>query len=311
MMFNNKFVVAVKYDNKVLREFKDTVMVPFGSEYTIYLKNLNSVRAQVRITIDGQDVADGDTYIVNANSDFELSRFMKNGNLKSGNRFKFIERTGSVEQHRGVGVEDGLIRVEFQFEKLLPKTKTEQELLMEKLDQIKKDLDRKADKSDIPYPWRYYPPYWDRPYCGSPSPSPLWTTYSSSDSLSGQAVGSAGLNQNNASLDVDLYCANVSQSNVLRKDIASTNVITTASANDIGVTVPGSISEQQFVTVSSFPLEDTVHVMVLKMVGETETGKVVKKPVLVTSKPKCTSCGRVNKSNAKFCQECGTSLEII
>ena len=48
--------------------------------------------------------------------ELDLERSIKNGNLTEGNRFKFIERTGSVEKHRGIGIEDGLVRIEFQFE---------------------------------------------------------------------------------------------------------------------------------------------------------------------------------------------------
>jgi len=114
MMYSNKLAVAVKSNRKVLREFKDTVFLPFGAEYSLLIKNLNTVRALVRISIDGNEVVDGGL-IVNANSEIELERMVKT-NLNEGNRFKFIERSDAVEQHRGVKLEDGIIRVEYQFE---------------------------------------------------------------------------------------------------------------------------------------------------------------------------------------------------
>jgi hypothetical protein len=114
MMYASKLAVAVKSGGKVLREFGDTVSVPFGSEYSIFIKNLNNVRALVKITIDGENVTD-DGLVVNANSQVDLERFL--GDLAKGHRFKFIERTSKIEQHRGIGVEDGLIRIEFQYEK--------------------------------------------------------------------------------------------------------------------------------------------------------------------------------------------------
>jgi len=122
MMYNNKLAVALKSAGKVLREFGETVYVPFGSEYSVLIKNLHSVRALVTVTVDGVDVGDGTRFIVDANDSVELERFIKNGNLKTGNRFKFIERTDSVEQHRGVGIEDGIVRVEFNFERKLELT---------------------------------------------------------------------------------------------------------------------------------------------------------------------------------------------
>ncbi len=115
MMYESKLAAAIKVDGKVLREFKDTVHIPFGSEYTILLKNLNTTRAVVNVFIDGDNMVPGGI-VLNAGQECDLERSVKNGNLSEGNRFKFIERTGAVEKHRGIGIEDGLVRIEFQFE---------------------------------------------------------------------------------------------------------------------------------------------------------------------------------------------------
>lgn len=117
MMYNAGFAVAIKNNGKVLREFnKDTVFLPFGSEYTILVKNLNTKRAIVNITIDGQNMTK-DGLVVNAGSEVELERKITD-NLSKGNKFKFIERTSQIEQHRGVKLEDGVIRIEYQYEKI-------------------------------------------------------------------------------------------------------------------------------------------------------------------------------------------------
>ena len=114
-MYGNKLAAAIKVNGKVLREFKDTVYVPFGSEYSILVKNLNTTRALVNIYIDGDDIAPGGL-VINAGQEINLERSIKNNNLTEGNRFKFIERTGAVEDHRGIKLEDGLVRIEYQFE---------------------------------------------------------------------------------------------------------------------------------------------------------------------------------------------------
>lgn len=114
-MYANKLVASLKANGKILREFKDNVYIPFGSEYSFLLKNLNTKRALVNLFIDGEDMAPGGL-VLNAGQEIDLERSIKNGNLKEGNKFKFIERTGAVEKHRGVQLEDGLIRIEFQFE---------------------------------------------------------------------------------------------------------------------------------------------------------------------------------------------------
>jgi len=114
-MYANKLVASLKANGKILREFKDTVYIPFGSEYSFLLKNLNTKRALVNVYIDGEDMTPGGL-VLNAGQEVDLERSIKNGNLKEGNKFKFIERTGNIEQHRGIKLEDGLVRIEFQFE---------------------------------------------------------------------------------------------------------------------------------------------------------------------------------------------------
>ena len=80
MMFSNKMVCCLKANGKILREFKDTVYVPFGTQYSILLKNLNSVRAAVTVSVDGTDATENVELVIDQNSEFELTRFIKNGN---------------------------------------------------------------------------------------------------------------------------------------------------------------------------------------------------------------------------------------
>lgn len=120
-MYQNKFVAAVKVNGQVLREVNGSVAIPFGSEYALFLKNLNTVRVKIRVSVDGTP-ATGDTWLVIApDSSCDLERFITAGNFNAGNRFKFIERTADVENHRGVKAEDGLIRIEYQTEHVRPR----------------------------------------------------------------------------------------------------------------------------------------------------------------------------------------------
>jgi len=251
MMYNQKMAVALKHKGKVLREVGDTVYLPFGSEYSIFLKNMNSVRALVTVTVDGQDVGDGSRFIVNANDDFEIERFIRDGNLDQGNRLKFIERTSNIENHRGIGVEDGLIRVEFNYEHV--------------------------------YNWVNHG--FNHTYLRGVSTDVYGST---------PIVGSVSCN------DTLSYTA----------DVASASVTTKGLQNDAGITVPGSVSDQTFKTGASFPVEATSHVIILKLLGQTETNQVTQ-AVTVKTKPKCTTCGKQNKATAKFCTECGTSLTLV
>lgn len=117
MAYHNKLVVAVKSNGKILREFKDTVYLKFGSEYSLVLKNLNTVRSLVHVFIDGTDITPNGLVIA-AGQELNLERSLTNGNLLEGNTLKFIERSSAVEHHRGIKLEDGIVRVEYQFEQV-------------------------------------------------------------------------------------------------------------------------------------------------------------------------------------------------
>jgi hypothetical protein len=119
MMYSNNFAAAIKVNGKILREFGDTVYLPFGSEYEIRLKNINTSRTKVTVEIDGENVTGGGL-ILNPSETVDLERFIRNGNLSEGNRFKFIERTNKIENHRGIKLEDGLISIRYEFEISLP-----------------------------------------------------------------------------------------------------------------------------------------------------------------------------------------------
>ena len=266
MMYNQKFAAAIKVNGKVLREFKDQVYVPFASEYSILLKNLNTKRAIVNVYIDGENQTPGGL-VIDAGRECNLERSIKNNNLNEGNKFKFIERTGNIENHRGIGVEDGIVRIEFEFER-------------EQLQWIINNHSTKWDNHGYE----------------------TWTNNSTWDGT--KHTPTYGV-------------ANASTSSVLRSanlnniQIGATAVAQNVSYNDAGITVAGSKSDQQFRTVSGVYGDGVKHNIVLKLLGETPDNKPILKEVTVKSKPKCTTCGRQNKHTAKFCTECGTSLEVF
>jgi hypothetical protein len=310
MMYQSKLVASLKANGKILREFKDTVYIPFGSEYSFLIKNLNTTRALVNIFIDGEDVIEGGL-VLNAGQEVDLERYVKNGNLSAGNRFKFIERTQAIEDGpRGVKLEDGLVRIEFQFEK--PPMRV----------------------ADLPE-WQkrsiFGPMYGNYGgIVGSTGPS----EYPGTTDKFSQAFGSysqvnvngalrgVDFSQNGqvmaqaASAAVDKYCADngIVNKMEMHDGMATMDWMDAEmprSMNDVGITVPGSKSTQKFQTVTMGAMEAEKHTIVLKLLGETPDNKPVLKPVTVERKPKCVTCGKQNKANAKFCTECGTALEIF
>ncbi len=116
MMYHKQFVTSVKVAGKIMREQKEVVLLPFGTDYSLIMKNLSTKRARVGVTIDGEDVLGGNNLVVNPNEDYELERWILNGNLSSGPKFRFIEKTGKISEARGDRVDDGLVRVTYAFE---------------------------------------------------------------------------------------------------------------------------------------------------------------------------------------------------
>lgn len=285
MMYESKLAAAIKVNGKVLREFnKDTVYIPFGAEYSILLKNLNTKRAVVNITIDGQNIVEGGL-VLNAGQEVDLERFVKNGNLTEGNRLKFIERTAAIEDGpRGVKLEDGLVRVEFQFEQPVPAYRP--------------------------------PPIWTTTYGNNSQIYPqggiggaMPTSYNVNGVLRSVDFSANGATvQAQATAAVNQYCADngIANKSEVHDGMATMDWMD-APKNDVGITVPGSKSTQKFSTVYMGTMEPEKFSMVFKLLG----GEAVKKAVTVNHKPKCVTCGKQNKATAKFCTECGTALEIF
>ena len=290
MMYSNRFVCSLKVGGKILREDQGVVALPFGSEYNILLKNLNSRRCMVKVSVDGQDATEGTKLIIGPNDSLELERFIKSGNLEKGNRFKFIERTKNIENHRGIKEDDGLIRVEFWAEK-------------EVIDQ---PIIRKQYYDEwVPVPRPYYPSCW--PY----NPG-IWY-YGNQSQLTGTLQGIATCASNSSVLQGAQFTqsGNLAQAQSGNVQQVSMNMLRcSASLNDNGITVPGSESNQKFQSSFGFQTESNSHVIVLQLRGETRSGKV-SKPVTVDLKIKCPTCGKKQKPFDKFCGECGTAINII
>jgi hypothetical protein len=300
-MYNSKLAVAIKHNGKILRETKDIVHLPFGSEFSVLVKNLNSKRVKFTLHIDGTDALDGTEIIVNANSETEIKRFIRNGNMDEGNAFKFIERTSAIEDGpRGIKIDDGVVRVEFWFEQDKPEIKI----------------------NDIYYNKYHYRDYYQQPYFINDNDitrrgwGPMYGSTGVSGSL-GDCIGGASssiakgavLNQytqSNASYSATSATAQ-SLSDIMPDIAKAADAI---AKNDTGITVPGSKVEQKFHTVYGFKSEANSNTVILRLVGV--VGEVeVTKPITVAHKPECVTCGRVNKATSKFCTDCGTALTLL
>ena len=298
MMYNQKLVASIKSKGKVLREFKDTVYINFGAEYSILIKNLNTTRAVVNVFIDGENAVPGGL-VVDPGRTVDLERWIKNGNLSEGNRFKFIERTAAIENGpRGIKLEDGLIRIEYQFELPRPVLSVNHTTVNT---------------------WPHYPPGVRTPTTGEyPGVTDRFTLQASGvvnqvnvgGALRGVDYSAGSSTRASASAATDATLASMGISNSIG-EVHDGMATMDCAFNDVGITVPGSKSTQSFQTTQVGALDPILHSIVLRLVGDLGHNKPVTEPVTVKAKPKCVTCGKQNKATAKFCSECGTALEIF
>jgi hypothetical protein len=260
MTYKEKFVAVVKSKGKILREDGNTVRVPFGSEYSIYMKNLNSRKAVVDVSVDGKDALDGNQIVLDAGQSLNLKGWMKG--MKARNKFRFIKKTKQIQRHRGDRIDDGVVRVEFRFEK-----------------KIEED------------PWRYYsPPI--KPWGGSGV-----KTYFNDNSSGGWS--------NNTQVT---YSASFSNSSSTLSSRSKSVKRSSAPKSDEGITVKGSLTNQQFHYANVGELEPSSEVIILRLVGRTSRGKKVKRPITTKTKITCPTCGRRWRSSMKFCGNCSSYM---
>jgi hypothetical protein len=297
MVYQQKLVAVIKHNGKILRE-KDnnTVYLPFLAEYEIFMKNLESRDVVINISIDGEDVLDNQQLVIKAGSNCSLEGFMK-GN-KVSNRFKFIQKTGKIQNNRGDRIDDGLIRIEYKYTKL---TQT-----------ITTTTYHHVHHTHIDQHW-YHPHLCDCPACRSYRIRPLpyvqpyfLQPHIYTNSTGGGAIG--GSVYNASAMNVSASFGGSGGGGVGGSGgVVHSNAF--LPQFDEGITVKGSESNQQLSEVEVAPLEDQSYVIILKLSGYSgKTDQPVEKPVLVKAKIKCSTCGRQSKSHIKYCPECGTFL---
>jgi len=287
MTYKDAFVVEVKCKGKILRMRDDFVYLPFGSEYSIYLKNLSAKKASVKIHIDGQDVLDYSSLILNPNTSTELEGFLRG--ITATNKFKFIKKTQEIQEHRGDKIDDGLIRVEFAYEKDKPQRKV-----------ILEDHEyHHHHHHGHDYHWNY-----NNWFDGDSSIKYTAAVGGSSgDGIRGMAESSFTMNNSKGGPEVQ----NAFYSNVTSDSLGTESL--GAPLDDEGITVKGQEINQQFRYGQIGDL-DPAEVIVIRMKGvDGNSSATVQQPLTVQSKLTCSSCGRVSKSSFKYCPNCGTYLE--
>jgi len=280
-MYKQKFVAAIKVGGRILRENNPVMMLPrdkgsivqlpFGSEYSILLKNLNTKKARVDITIDGEDVLDGNSLLLDPKETSELKGFMNGNTVK--NRFRFIEKTKQISDYRGDRIDDGIIDITFSFEEPVHQSTR----ILRKLLETGKD---DVWKQPFDYPYIY-----DKPM------------YNTSDCRGRGIVDTTQI------ANCILNSSNVSQHYTENNCLySSCNHI-----NEDGITVKGTQIHEEYDNGFIGRTGEQYNI-VLRLIGRNSKNQIIQKPITTKTKLVCETCGTPNKSSKKFCGECGTCL---
>jgi hypothetical protein len=289
-MFNANFVVAVKVNGKILREVGDLVYLPFGSEYSILLKNKSTLKAKALVEIDGQTATENTCLVLDPGETLELKRFIRNGNFSTGNAFRFIEKTSHVEKHRGNKADDGLITVRYEF--------------------------ARKPVPYVPNPFLLgggLGSGYNTGGCHGLG-SHISNTMYSSTVVSRGIVPTSSITCSTSFTDDEGPVAmsagpEVKMSANSLRSKTKAPAAAAAAVNEAGITAPGSRVDQQFYSVADFATDGVKHAITLMLKGG--DGHVqVQQPVVVKKSQICGSCGMQNKQTANFCQRCGTAVTL-
>jgi hypothetical protein len=278
-MYKNNLAVSIKVNGKFVKETENeegSFRIPFNSEYSIYIKNLDSRDVSVKISIDGNDVLDNSNLIIRGNSFGEVNGFLKGGVFK--NKFKFIEKTKETlfENNREDVIDDGIIRIEYQFTK------------------VKKEKNISITSTTWPgilpnITWFNYNPYkfnndYNTDNAKFTSSSYFYENINGEKSYSSSYQDSSGRNFTYKS-----------------ENPPNSYKLLDESKSDEGITVKGSRINEKVDYAWIDELEENKNVIIIKL-------RPLTKDESVKVKLFCTICGTELKYNYKYCPRCGNKI---
>jgi ribosomal protein S27AE len=284
-MYSTSFVVAVMKDGKPLRETRSglvtSVHMPFYSEYSLRLKSKNDRKAVASIEIDGTDVLGGHKIILPAHGVLDLERFMVDGDLANGKKFKFVPLSDSRVQDPTES-QNGLVKVTFTLERTAPTGYV------------------------LTYPAQMH---YNTEHTTTGTP-PMNTSYSNNTRTKSKPMRFFGASNSGsgargvtfeAAPEVACACAMGFDSDV---SFGFTQDMYSPDTGLAGATIEGASSRQQFSYGDIGPLESVSTTVSLRLVG-------TKSPAVLaedTRRVYCGQCGKQAKASANYCSRCGSRL---
>lgn len=305
-MYQNNLAVSIKVNNNFIRESAPGIItIPFNSEYSIYIKNLDSRDVKVNIFIDGKNVLDNSSLIISGKKFAELNGFLKGNKIK--NRFKFIQKTDESlkENNRNDKIDDGIIRIEYQFTKKINNETT-----------INEHFNYYYD------PWYHhlFPRKFDYfPYIRSTlnNTGTYYTTKSYYEKIDNKESFSVNYNNSNGE-NFSIKSNNVPENFTLLNTNETIKQLSEPKSDE-GITVKGSEINEKVKNAWIGELEDKKEVIIIILKGfevpkskdaiEQQDGISFKKEIDFNEFIYCSKCGKKIKAKDNFCKYCGTKLK--
>lgn len=298
MAYQKEHAICILLDGKVVPEKDGAVILPFGSEYKVRLKNKSRVRSVADVYIDGEVAAKG--IVLNADVTIDLERFVKD--LNQGPKFKLARLSNPAVAQPGDS-QNGLLEVRFYKEKVKPQEITK---IVEHhtYDHHHNSWGHCRGCCGLLYcstchPYNYH--WHNHPWVTLCSDGGLGQGFSGGGTTSGmQAEGAPGgvYNASGDSINLDssafLNSTSLTPPVTLTSNACLRSASFEQSAPEAAATIGGSSSNQAFTPVNVEIDESTMVSLSLILKGVGQVYSV------------CT-CGR-KRQNEKFCPDCGKML---
>jgi len=293
MVYSSKFVICLLINGKIQKDRKNgTVVIPFGSEYAIRLRNKHKRRAVAKIYIDGENVSGGG-YVVPANDYVDIER-----HNNKDRAFKFVDLDSEEAYDAGKNgdnddKEKGTIEVHFFLEEERQWDYVQPVIPVIPVTPVKPPYN--------PSPWyKQQPWYTDGTWntCDHSVESPV--------NYGGGTMSSNMPSSSNMSLNADsMECSASTFKSATRRGMSHSVPPAPSENLEDGCTVEGNNTGQKF---TSTWINTESHAVILKLFLQ---GYQTDDPVYVHEKKKteikyCENCGAKRKGKkAKFCSNCG------
>lgn len=293
-MYKEGFATAVLVDGRVVREENGISRIPFGTEYTVRLKNKYPEPVAADVFIDGKLVNEAGHLFVPGNGTVDLDRWIFKD--KTDRKLQFVKLTEGGKGVEANEQENGVIEVRFYKPK--------------KADQLSRII---SEIHIHEWPWypvwimprvvwyddtQVYPMKYERTITNNNGWSGYYETFSGASSDGSIRMSSVS---SSASYSASMAPASQGKDGKLSLNYHIPNPFLQALASQPGATAEGKKVDDKSEALAKkaeFKLEFEPIVLTMKLMGFDGP-----KP---EAKNYCETCGRKRRDRENFCPSCGS-----